>query len=289
MNFLDTGEGRADFNNRRKTMSYSKLLSVAWMVAFCMIAASTASAAVIIGDTSGGQIAGSSPFTLTIAHTADAGNDRVVVAGLTFESTSPPTVTNATFNGQAMTLARTDVSISGSVNNPTFLYYLLFGNSASATTGNVVFTLSGATSTNNTLIGGAVTLLGAVQGAPEAVSGNNSGATSQGSISTTLTPVTSGAAVIDIVNHSSPNLTLTPGSGQTSFFNSGTTGGSSGALGYEILGAGGNETHSWSHGVTNGRWALSSASFAAVPEPATASLGAIGALGLLARRRRRTL
>jgi len=240
---------------------------------------------VIIGDLSDGTAAGGT--TLSFAHTADAGNNRVVVAGVTFETTNAPTLTGATFNGIAMILARSDQSDSGSpgTQNPTYLYYINLGDSLSATTADVIFSLTAGPSSANTIIGGAVTLLDAAQTGPEAVNGNTANS-AQGSISTTLTPVTSGAAVIDIVNNAAPNNTLTATSGQTIFANGGVLG-STGAMGYEILGAGVSETHAWS-ATTASRWSLSSASFAGapVPEPATLSLVGLGGLALLARRRR---
>jgi len=106
------------------------------------------------------------------SHTTGSGDDRLLVVGHSHITTSDRTVSNITYNGNAMTLVRTD--FRSATNYPrSALYYLINPDSGSKT---VAVTLSGSISK---CAGGAITYTGAAQtGQPDADNGANGSSTS---------------------------------------------------------------------------------------------------------------
>ena len=255
---------------------------------------SWAGAAAMIGSTTGG---GAASNQLTLAHTVAAANDRVLVVGIGWETDAPGGVANTldvnsvTFGGTPLirlsAAAAEPVSSAGS--NGSELWYLLNPNVGA---GNVVITLSGTPPGSRFLFGAALNLSNVAQRAPEAVSSAQT--FDSRTVAATL-PVSSGSAMVSFTSSSSTNFNVTSGTpGVTRNYSSvgaPSTAGSTSVMGHEVIGSAGSRQHIWNSpdaDIVQARWAMSAASFAAVPEPSSALLALMAGSGLLGLLRRRS-
>jgi pectate lyase len=205
--------------------------------------------------------------SLTWSHTLGGGSDRIVIIGVACEDT---TATNAnvlsvTFNGASATaVPNSKISGGGTGIIQTQLFYVLNASLPAAGTYSVKVTFQGSIQGASV---GAVSLAGVRQSGPEAVTAktDTSGADS---ISTSITPLTSGAWVVDVVG-SGNSGTFTAGSGQTARWSIAASG-MTGASSNKVAASPGAMTLSWTHSGAN-RLAHSLASFApsagGVPTP----------------------
>lgn len=188
-----------------------------------------------------------SSTTLTFAHTVGAGSNRISIVGVGLEdSATCPTVTGITFN-TTENFTQIDTHLFASDANRIDLWYLL---NPTVTTANIVITVS---DTTDDLNGGAITIDGAKQQAPEA---DNKG-TGAGDSSLVITTLTNGAWIIDIVADASSGTTFTPASGQTERYN--VNQGMTLDCGTEEIAIAGEQTAEWTN--TGGAWTSIIASF----------------------------
>ena len=146
--------------------------------------------------------------SLTFSHTIGSGTNRMLVVGVTAEASAGISITSVTYNGQPLTpiaSAVADVSTTGIAD----LRYLPETNLPSAGTYNVVVTASGSC---GDFMAGAISLEGVAQQAPEASNTNTN--VGPDYISTSITTLTDGAWVVDVVENGN-NLAFTPDGGQT--------------------------------------------------------------------------
>jgi hypothetical protein len=180
----------------------------------CLVA-QTALAAITFDNKSSTYGNGDSE-TLTWSHTIGAGTNRLLVVGVGAEDTggtasSDLVISSVKYNGVNMTLVAGSTAIVGSSTfRKTELYYLLDSNFPPLGTYSVTVTYSGDVNNRN---GGAVSLAGVAQRAPEAVSANSN--IDQQSISTNITTLTDGAWVVDTVMSSNSGSFTATGSNMT--------------------------------------------------------------------------
>jgi hypothetical protein len=153
--------------------------------------------------------------------------------------------------------------------------------------GTVSINLTGTLGSAEGLIGTAVNLLG-VTGV---LASNNNGVLGTNTISTNVAS-SSGAPVISISHNGTPGvadtfeMTSTNKTSQSSLFVQLDVGDAS-SLGLgSITDNSNNATHTHTLNTINGDYVMSIASFVPVPEPTSLSLLAVGATGLLLRRRK---
>jgi hypothetical protein len=197
--------------------------------------------------------------------------NRMLVVGITTESDPDSTVTGVTFGAQALTQVAGARAVQGTAPaNASDLWYLpapaLGANTITVTFSDVV----GAGT-----VAGAVSLLGVVQGPPEAVATYAAPSGTSGAYSAAITTLSCGAWLVDAVNNGTVGATFTPTSGQTGRWYSGGVN-HAGAGSTRELGSVGATTDTW---TTSGgsRRALSVAAFAPVtPLPPAADIVAFG-------------
>ena len=272
----------------------SLLMKTLLAVTVLSLCSSWAFAAAVVGTTTGG---GAASNQLTLAHTVAAANDRILVVGVGWETDAPGGVANTldvnsvTFGGTPLirlaASAAEPVSSAGS--NGSELWYLLNPNTGA---GNVVITLSGTPPSSRFLFGAALNLSNVAQRAPEAVTSAQS--LDSRTVSAAL-PVSSGSAMVSFTNSSSTNFNVTSGTpGVTRNYSSvgaPSTAGSTSVMGYDVISTAGSRQHIWNSpdaDIVQARWAMSAASFAAVPEPSSALLAMMAGSGLFALRSRRS-
>ena len=142
------------------------------------------------------------------SHSVGTGANRMLVVAVTTESNQDRTVTNVTFGAQALTQvpgARTANNGGGATYNATDLWYLPAPAVGSST---ITITLSG--NVSGGLVAAAVSLFGAVQGPPEAVTNYNAEDVGGSTYSASITPLTDGAWLVDVVNNSTVGTAFTP-------------------------------------------------------------------------------
>jgi pectate lyase len=196
--------------------------------------------------------------SLSWSHAIGGGANRVLVVGVSVEdaTSADATVTSVTFNGTAMTAVPNSRRFGGGTGIiQTQLFYLLNAGLGAAGTRTITVTMQGAV---DGIAAGAVSLTGAAQAGPQAVTTNvdTSGADS---ISTSITSPTANSWVVDVVG-SGNSGTFTPAAGQTERVDIAASV-MSGAMSTKALTATGATTLGWTHSGAN-RLAHSLASFA---------------------------
>jgi hypothetical protein len=144
---------------------------------------------------------------MTLGHTIGGGTNRLLVVGISAECNEGITVTGVTYNGQALTKAASVQADTGTVGTAD-LWYLLEAGLPAAGTYNVQVTTSGYTAKSV----GAISLAGVAQQAPEASNTNTN--VGPDYISTSITTLTDGAWVVDVVEQGNAGA-FTPDGGQT--------------------------------------------------------------------------
>jgi len=196
------------------SLSPKLLLVRAAMILTCLMAG-RANAAITFDNKSSTYGNGDSS-TLTWSHPIDAGTNRLLVVGVGAEDTggtasSDLVISSVKYNGVSMTLVAGSTAIVGSSTfRKTELYYLLDSDFPPPGTYSVTVTYSGDVNNRN---GGAVSLAGVDQRAPEAVSANSNA--DQQSISTNITTLTDGAWIVDTVMSSNSGSFTATGSNMT--------------------------------------------------------------------------
>lgn len=179
--------------------------------------------------------------TITFNHTVGSGSDRILIVKTATRSETP-TVTGITYNGVALTLIKADAI------SPVGIEMWRLVNPAAGTHSTVV-TFSGAPSTWNAAI--AVSFAGVDQTTPIDVAAQNATSTGTGVVtSTSITTVTDGAMVIDVIGGNS-DAGAAPLAGQTADTaptNSSIGGSTTDYIGgsYKILASHGSTTTQWS-------------------------------------------
>lgn len=186
--------------------------------------------------------------SLSWTHTIGGGADRVLVVGVAVEdaSTADANVTSVTFNGVALTAVPNSKRSGGGTGIiQTQLFYLLNANLGAAGARTVTITMQGPV---DGIVGGATSLAGASQSAPQSVTTNvdTSGADS---ISTSITTTSANAWVVDVVG-SGNSGSFTAGSGQTERWDVAASG-MTGASSTKAVATASATTMSWSHSGAN--------------------------------------
>ncbi|MHC4620690.1 MAG: PASTA domain-containing protein, partial [Planctomycetota bacterium] len=201
--------------------------------------------------------------TLSWQHTIGGGNKRLLVVGLACEDASEPNsaVAGVTYNGVSMTeVAGSSVRVDGIKAD---LYYLLDANLPSAGTYTVLVTYSGNVDSR---VGGAISLANVEQQAAEAVVTNTIKSTD---ISTSITTLTDGAWVIDVVGHQHTGSFTTTASGMLERWDANSEGNTGAGSTKPVISAG-STTMSWhlekSAWIVHSAAAFAPQAFATVPD-----------------------
>jgi prepilin-type N-terminal cleavage/methylation domain-containing protein len=216
------------------------------------------------GATEGGS-------SLTFSHSIGGGGNRILVVGVSIETCNPyQTVSSITYGGKTLTpLNSAQVTSSNDCRGRVELYYLLEADMPGAGPFNVVVT---ATGWCDALAAGAISLTGVDQQAPEASNTNANDA--QTTISTSITTLTDGAWLVDVVHSGNPG-TFTANSGQNVRYDRSTS--TSEVAGSTLLVAtAGNVPLGWTNSSAN-RLAHAVAAFA----PATGCVSGGGGTNLV--------
>jgi len=219
--------------------------------------------AITLNSTSSGNSEGTgSPGTLTFEHVVNAGDNRILTVGVTYETSGGvlPSVDTITYDGVGLT--KIGLIEYKADKNAVELWYLLAPNVGTA---NVVITLTGALATASGLLGGAITINGATQQAPEA-SDTASGTSTTASVA--ITTITNNAWVIDAVATDSSSNDMTVGAGQTERYEESNDCRGNGST--EPVETAGEIAMSWT--LSSDTWGICAASFEAeggAPPPAT--------------------
>ena len=155
---------------------------------------------------SGGVAGGTGVASVAWQHTVGLGANRMLVVGVTTESTTDSFATGVTFGTQAFTKVTGSRAVEGTTSfNATELWFLA---APSVGAGTITVTLSPAVSSGNGAACGSVSLFGVAQSAPEAVAIANA-AGSGGTYSLGITTLTAGAWLVDVVNNGTGSTTST--------------------------------------------------------------------------------
>ncbi|MCE9609117.1 MAG: metallophosphoesterase [Chthoniobacter sp.] len=192
------------FGNRRfRWLALTALLALVTMSASAQIAFDAASSGAV-----------NSNAVLSWSHTVGAGSNRMLVVGISTErgtTTAHASAATVTLGVQGMT------RVTGSFANSSDLQYvsteLWYLPNPTVGTGTITVTFSD--SPSGGIMGGAVSLTGVAQAAPEAVVAAG-GTDLTVNYSATLTTLTNGAWLVDIAGSASSTNDFTPGSGMTS-------------------------------------------------------------------------
>ncbi len=249
---------------RRRT---SRLAVPVLLALLAILAARPAVGAILVDSVSSAQ--GNATTNLTWSHTVGAGPDRALVVGVSNSSNSQ--VRRVTYGGTPLTLIVSRVGGGG--NTRVSLWILVAPPSGPA---DVAVTLNGA----EDIAAGAVSFTGVEQGTPVGGSASRRGTSTLASVTIASAPE---ELVVDAVAARGNALTITPGAGQSQFWNFGTGGG-----GNDVIGGASTEpgaasvTMSWTLAASRS-WAIGAARLrpARVVPDAAIKLGSEGAGGYL--------
>jgi prepilin-type N-terminal cleavage/methylation domain-containing protein len=174
---------------------------------------------------------------MTFSHTIGGGPNRLLLVGISAECNEGISVTSVTYNGQSLTKAASVQADTGTVGTAD-LWYLPEAGLPAAGTYNVEITTSGYTSKSV----GAISMEGVAQQAPEASNTNTN--VGPDYISTSITTLTDGAWVVDVVENGNPN-SFTPDGGQTERYDQ-TASSSDGAASTKEMATAGATSMGWS-------------------------------------------
>jgi uncharacterized repeat protein (TIGR02543 family) len=173
--------------------------------AFClMIGLTSAAFSAISFDAASSGANSASASSLTWSHTTGTLTNGMLVVGVAQEDTNTAdmAISSVTYNGVAMNaIAASLVTDGTSTFNRAQLFYLA---NPAAGAHNVVVTFAGAV---NGITGGAISLAGVANQAPEAAATNHVGTGS--TISTTISTLTAGAWVVDVVGSGASSVSFT--------------------------------------------------------------------------------
>lgn len=170
-----------------------------------------ASGAVAYDNASSGQSAAAAT-SLTFSHTTGSLTNGMIIVGASyFDATR--SVSTITYNGVALTKIRRDNN--GVQNAATELWYLLAPASGA---NNVVITMDAAISGGSQLVGGAITLQGVIQNAPEANTGSIALSTHT-THSDNITTVAANAWTVDAIGFTGGIPSFVAGGSQTARVN----------------------------------------------------------------------
>jgi hypothetical protein len=179
---------------------------------------------------------------LTFTHTIGGGTNRLLVVGISAECDVSVSVSSVTYNGQGLTKAASAVADTSTV-GVAELWYLLEADLPSAGTYTVAVNTSGYAVKSV----GAVSFEGVAQQAPEAT--NTSTNVGPNSISTSITTLTDGAWVVDVVVDGNASA-FTPDGGQTEQYDE-VASSSTGAASTKEMATAGATSMGWSAGSAN--------------------------------------
>ncbi len=155
---------------------------------------------------SGGVTGGAGVTSVAWSHTVGLGANRMLVVGVTTESTTDSAATGVTFGTQVFTKVTGSRAVQGTPFNTTELWFLA---APRVGAGMITVTLSPAVSSGSGAACGSVSLFGVAQSAPEAVAIADA-AGSGGTYSLGITTLTNGAWLVDVVNNGDGAVTFTP-------------------------------------------------------------------------------
>ncbi len=198
----------------------------------------------------------SSCSSLSFQHTVGSGSNRLLVVTVGVERDSGENVVSGvTYAGQPLAKIRGEIAQpGGATEGHAELWYLLAPPSGNGT---VVISTGGGSGNVGQIHGGAISLEGVAQQAPEADAGNN--LIGAGPISTNITTLTDGAWLIDAVTGGNTGI-FTPDSGQTEQYDI-SFGSSTHAAGTREVATAGATAEQWTHSGAN-RLAHAVAAFA---------------------------
>ncbi|MCX6879992.1 MAG: fibronectin type III domain-containing protein [Verrucomicrobia bacterium] len=185
-------------------------LALPMAAAVCLFAAGSARGAITFdAQSSAGSAA--APASVSWFHTVGTGTDRMLVVGITTESSTNVAATSVTFGGTP--LAPVTGGRAFSTNTPYATSDIWYLAAPAEGPGEIIvsFATAGAATAGATC--GAVSLFG-VQSAPEAAA-TYGGTTSGTTYSLPITPLTDGAWLVEVICNGSGGATLTPTSSQT--------------------------------------------------------------------------
>jgi pectate lyase len=218
------------------------------LAGMALAAAPSATAAITFDAASRAATTSTGRTSLSWSHTIGGGTDRFLLVGVAVEdaSTADANITGVTFGGTPLiAVPNSKRSGGGTGIIQTQLFYLVSANLGAAGTRSINVTMQGAV---DGIVGGAVSLAGVVQAAPQSVATNvdTSGADS---ISTSISSAAASSWVVDVVG-SGNSGSFTASSGQTER-NDIAASGMTGAMSTKALTTAGSTTLGWAHNGAN--------------------------------------
>lgn len=212
-------------------------------------------------DASSGGKSNTPVNSITYSHTT-SGSDRLLVVCVHYAGDN---FSSVTYNGVALTTALQQV-----VSFITYgIYYLV---APASGTHNVVVSNTG--SYSQTFISSSISFTGVDQSSPLDTTGSGTQSSST-SNTVTMTTTESNTVLVDMAFISEAGATMTPGSGQTEFYDDSTTNGQHIASSYKIVSSSGSNTMSYSKSGSNWPWRSLAAAFVDVEQPSAATDNAI--------------
>jgi prepilin-type N-terminal cleavage/methylation domain-containing protein len=197
--------------------------------------------------------------SLSFQHTVGSGSNRVLVVTVGVERDSGQNVVSGvTYGGQPLAKIRGEIAEpGGAVEGHAELWYLLAPPSGNGT---VVISTGGGSGADSQIHGGAISLEGVAQQAPEANAGNNN--TGSNTISTSITTQTDGAWLVEAVACGNTG-SFSVNSGQTEQYDISYSS-STHAAGTKEVATAGATAEQWTHSGAN-RLAHAVSAFAPTP------------------------